>query len=282
MLIYHPYCFAFAYGLEFTISIVSLLIDLYSIWLFGNSKMQIFMLVMDSSLLITTLIVGFTLMKTTHWILLAIFSTVYVMCISMYCFLRFYSILSHLFRKLSYVAFFFNALAFLVFEMSCYGFIPNKIGVYVFIVSLPSSFGIANYLSYRIIRLIHDNPLNKYSGKQTRLVMLAYVCILLQNVLAVPSVVLALVGDFIESSAYLGASYCLISMMSLGYSISNFLMMLNKDLEDRATFISLEKIKSTSICLNSSDFSTSQAPSYSEFRNNSVPSSTRKNSLQTQ
>eukprot|EP00835_Amoeboradix_gromovi_P006424 NODE_752_length_4544_cov_0.307312.p2 type:complete len:274 gc:universal NODE_752_length_4544_cov_0.307312:4076-3255(-) len=240
MLVYHPFYFAFAYGLGFVVSIACLIIDTGSIWLFGQTKMQKYMIVMDSALLVTASIAGYVPKSTGFWIAIAIFKTFFVMCFTLYSFLRCYSMTSIFIRKLSVFGYGFILISFLFFEFSCYGFVPNKWGAFAFIATLPFATIIANYLSYGIIKLIKKNPLHSSSGKQTRLVWIAYTTILVQNVVAIPSVILVILGDYYENGMLLGFAYCTIPLISFGYTISNFLMTTNRCIEDQTVLTGVE------------------------------------------
>eukprot|EP00835_Amoeboradix_gromovi_P006423 NODE_752_length_4544_cov_0.307312.p1 type:complete len:295 gc:universal NODE_752_length_4544_cov_0.307312:2674-1790(-) len=232
MLIYNPYYYAFAYGLGFVISFASFMVDFGSICLFGSGKLQRFMILMDSALLVTCSTAGFVPRTTGFWIAMIFMKTLYVMCFSMYSFLRFHAFISKRVRLFSYIGYICITLSFLVFEFSCYGFIPTYYGLYAVFLTLPLAFLITNFVSYRIIKIINKNQLARYSLKETRLSRIAYMTILLQNVVAIPSMTLVLLGNFMQNGMFLALAYAIIPLISLGYSVSNCLIMLNKYMED--------------------------------------------------
>eukprot|EP00835_Amoeboradix_gromovi_P006113 NODE_663_length_5420_cov_0.347679.p3 type:complete len:191 gc:universal NODE_663_length_5420_cov_0.347679:1589-1017(-) len=124
------------------------------------------------------------------------------------------------------------ALSFLVFEFSCYGFILTYYGLYAVFLTLQLAFLIINFVSYGIIKVINKNQLARYSFKETRLSRITYMSILLQNVVALPSMTLVLLGNFMQNGMFLALACAIIPLISLDYSVSNYLIMMNKYMED--------------------------------------------------
>eukprot|EP00835_Amoeboradix_gromovi_P004381 NODE_337_length_10662_cov_0.497207.p4 type:complete len:260 gc:universal NODE_337_length_10662_cov_0.497207:3832-4611(+) len=250
MLLYHPFYFAFAYGMILVNSITSLIINWSSIRFFGPTKTQYMLITLDVLMITTASVVRWAPKTNITWIFLVFSTATYAHIFTVYFFFRCYKLLSKKMQSFGYIiytAFYFVLLAFFA---GTFGFISTFTSAFILLSAMPILSVYTNSLLITIIRMIRENPLHSTSGKQTRLMLISYYTMLFVNLFAMSSGVVGLIGAFLENSELFAISIALNSSISFIYAISSGSMMANRYLDDKVIFISNSAIFITKLIVN--------------------------------
>ena len=229
---YHPFFLAFAYGIGIVVSLTSLVIDVGSFLLFESSRIQYFMFTMNMIMLLTSCIFRWVEQTTIYWGVLAVLGSTYELMFIMYAYIRIFPMMGKTARRLGYLIYIVEYPIILQFQLASMGFLSMSISAIIFISSLPMLLAFVNYQMLTIIILIKQNPLHSTSVKQSRLMIISLYTVLFANFFAIPSAVLVTFSGLTNSVEYGNIGVGFTPFVGFVYSISNFLMIMNKYLQE--------------------------------------------------
>eukprot|EP00835_Amoeboradix_gromovi_P004382 NODE_337_length_10662_cov_0.497207.p5 type:complete len:252 gc:universal NODE_337_length_10662_cov_0.497207:4691-5446(+) len=233
MLLYHSFYFAFAYGIVSVMSLTSFCINLECIKLFGGSRLQYLLILLDILMIFTAVVVRTAPRNTILWLFLVFSTATYAFIFTVYFFFRCHSLLPFKMRYFGYFMYFVFYFVLLTFFAGTFGFMSTFIAAIVLVSAMPVLSIYTNSLFAVIIVMIKQNPLHGSSGKQTRLMSITNYTMLFGNLFAMSSGAVGIVGAFLENSTMFAISIALNSIVSFIFAISNVSMTANKYLDDK-------------------------------------------------
>ena len=244
-MLYHSFVFAFCYGIGFITSISGISLTSIAMFTFGSSRIQFYLLFVDLVMLVQSMIARWSTKTDYTWIVILILHGTYTLLYCMYPYLRCYPMMRSKVRILGFIGYPISYAAFLTYELGVYGFISNSLSLIVFVAVLPFVFSFALYQYFKIAMLIKQNPMHNASGKQTRLLVISYYTIIGIVMFAGPGIILGILGSWLENGVIWDANIGSQAALTFVCVVSNFLMTLNRYLQDNSGITGSEIFAST-------------------------------------
>ena len=232
VLFYHPFIFSFCYGMGFILSITGMSLTLSSIFIFGSSKMQHYMILVDSIMLIQSIIARWMQLSNGFWITIMLLHATYMISFSIYPFFRCYPMMNKMSRISGYLVYGICYIGFTIYEMGNRGFITIYIGISSFIFTNICVFIFGMSILFKIVALIKENPMHMSSIKQQSIVFVFKHTVAFVFVLACPGTILALVGALTANNAIIDSIIGFTPLIGFVCVLSNVLVTANKSLEE--------------------------------------------------
>ena len=233
MLFYHPFVFAFCYGMGFVMSITGLVLTMTSIFVFGSSKMQIYMMFIDLIMFIQSLFARWMPISQSFWILMVVLHATYMISFSIYPFFRCYPMMSKIMRKSGYLVYGLSYVGFMVYQLGMRGFLSVYLGVGSVVGTNTAMFLIGMKILFKITSMIKENPIHAHSVKQRSIVFIFKYTVILVFFLAGPGSLFAICGAVTNNYAMLDSTIGFALLIGFICVVSNFFVTANKVLDEK-------------------------------------------------
>lgn len=124
----------------------------------------------------------------------------------------------------------FMFISFLVFVMGVVGVIP--IYTWIFVTMIPFPFAIILFFFIKLELVIKSNPAYKSNHKQKHLILIFEIVIVFAIGIALPCISLITIAGFLANAIMMDVGIVFVPIIKFGFTVANFLMMLNKSLND--------------------------------------------------
>ena len=182
---------------------------------------------MDSLLVILSL--GAFLQKTpTYWTIWSIVSGSFMAVYTLFGFLRTCISLSRNVKVIAMIANTVVWLSFITFFLGIRDVISNNVAKWSLAIVVPSVFLVIGRLFISIAKKISENPLRKKNIQHRNLIYISYFTLISFCLTAIPCVIFAFLGAFLESGMIFELAISMVSYVKLILSISNACIIINK------------------------------------------------------